>query len=311
MKKTLLSLFFLSSLGLSAQTTIFEDDFEDYPDFAIANIAWTLIDVDLYGTYGIGTAPNNTTFPGNFGPRSFIVLNPSETTPPLTGNVSASSNWTARSGAKHMVCFAAAPTPPSTVPVVNNDWMISPQITLGSTGNVVSFWAKPTNSQYGLERFKVGISTGNTTSNVTLLNTGNFVTTPANVNWVQYSYNIPASFNGQAVYISINCVSNDQFGFAVDDFLVTTTGQMSTEDFFSKNFSMYPNPANGIVTLSAKNNTAINSVQITDLNGRIVKNSNTNVISEAQINVSDLNTGMYFVTVKTDAGSGTTKLMKN
>ena len=59
MKKILLSLLFLSSLMANAQTTIFEDSFETYADFAITGVgSWALIDVDLRPTYvfpeGIG-----------------------------------------------------------------------------------------------------------------------------------------------------------------------------------------------------------------------------------------------------------------
>ena len=133
-----------------------------------------------------------------------------------------------------MVCFAASTPAPS----LNNDWLISPQITLGSTGNVLKFWAKSCDAEYGLEKFKVGISAGNTTANVTLLSTGTIVT-PSNATWVEYTYTVPASFNGQAVYFSINCVSNDQFGFAVDDFKVTTTGTLATDSFAKNNFAVY------------------------------------------------------------------------
>lgn len=301
MKKTLLSLLFLSSFAVNAQTTLFEDSFETYADFAIANVgSWTLIDVDLKTTYGF----QGVTFPNSGLAKSFQVFNATTTTPPLAPT--AASNWTARTGSRHMVCFAAGTTTP-----LNNDWLISPQITLGSTGNVVSFWAKSCDSGFGAERFKVGISTGNTTSNVTLLSTGNYVTTPSNITWVEYTYSVPASFNGQAVYFSINCVSNDQFGFAVDDFKVTTTGQMSTSDFFAKNFSVYPNPSTGIVNVASKNNNAIDAIQFTDLNGRVVKNINANGVSDTQINISDLTSGVYFLNIKTEVGSGTTKIVKN
>lgn len=301
MKKTLLSLLFLSSIGVNAQTTIFEDSFETYADFAIANVgSWTLIDVDLKTTYGF----NGVTFPNSGVAKSFQVFNATTTTPALTP--SATSNWTAKTGSRHMVCFAAGTTTP-----VNNDWLISPQVTLGSTGNVVSFWAKSCDATYGAERFKVGISNAATTAGVTLLSTGSYVTTPSNITWVLYSYNIPASFDGQAVYISINCISPDQFGFAVDDFKVTTTGQMSTSDFFAKNFSVYPNPSTGIVNLASKNNAAINAIQLTDLNGRVVKNLNANGVTDMQINISDLTSGVYFLNIQTDAGSGTTKIVKN
>ena len=53
MTKTLFSLLFLSSVVANAQTTVFEDSFEAYPNFAIANVGnWTLIDVDMNMTYG-------------------------------------------------------------------------------------------------------------------------------------------------------------------------------------------------------------------------------------------------------------------
>ncbi|MGL6128843.1 MAG: T9SS C-terminal target domain-containing protein, partial [Chryseobacterium artocarpi] len=53
MKKTLLLGAFLGLCSLNAQTTIFEDSFETYTDFAISNVGnWTLTDVDLAPTYG-------------------------------------------------------------------------------------------------------------------------------------------------------------------------------------------------------------------------------------------------------------------
>lgn len=296
MKKTLLSLLFLSSLGLSAQTTVFEDSFDTYTDFAIANVgSWTLIDVDLKTTYGFTAV----TFANSGAAKSFQVFNSTTTAPPLTS--SATSNWTARTGTKNMVCFAAGGATP-----LNNDWLISPQITLGSSGNVVSFWAKPCDAAYSDEKFKVGISNGNTTANVTLLSTGT-ITTPSNITYVQYSYNVPASFDGQAVYFSINCVSADRFGFAVDDFKVTTTG-LKTSDFFKNNFTVYPNPANDVINVSNLGNLEITKASITDVNGRIVKEVNSSFDS---INISELNAGVYLLKINTLEGSGTTKIVKN
>lgn len=98
-------------------------------------------------------------------------------------------------------------------------------------------------------------------------------------------------------------------GFSIDN--IVATSNLGTSDFFATNFSAYPNPSTGIVNLASKNNTAINAVQITDLNGRVVRNTNTNGVSETQINISDLTTGMYFLNVQTDSGSGTTKIIKN
>ena len=112
------------------------------------------------------------------------------------------------------------------------------------------------------------------------------------------------------MYTSLNCISNDQFALLIDDYIVTAA-TLSTNDFFANNFSVYPNPSTGLVNLASKNNTTINTIQITDLNGHVVRNINTNGISETQINISDFTAGMYFLNVQTDSGSGTTKIIRS
>jgi len=296
MKKLLLSLIVLSAFNAKAQITLFEDSFEFYDDFAIANVGdWTLTDVDGKVTYGF----NGITFLNSGVAKSFQVFNAATTTPALTP--SATSDWTARTGERHMVCFAAATAAP-----LNNDWLISPQINLGATGNTLTFWAKSCDATYGAERFKVGVSTtGTATANFTVISPGAFVTTTPPVTWQQYTYNLDA-YAGQAVYISINCVSPDMFGFAVDDFLVTAT-TLATENFFTQNYAVYPNPADSVLNITGKNNVEVTSAQITDLNGRVVKTVNGAV---SQINITDLTAGVYFLKLNSAQGAGTTKIVK-
>lgn len=301
MKKLLLSLLVLTGLNATAQVTLFEDSFEFYDDFAIADVGdWTLTDVDLSLTYGF----QGTTFLNSGVAKSFQVFNAATTTPPIT-TVSAAQDWTARAGGtKHMVCFASSQ--PAAAPV-NNDWLISPQITLGTT-NTVKFWAKACNAQFGAERFSVWISTTGTdvADFTTKISPGNFTTTPS-ITWIEYTYDLAATYDGQPIYIGIKCTSPDMFGFAVDDFSVSAVS-LATENFFTSNFAVYPNPANDVVNISAKNNTmVVEAMQITDMNGRIVKEVKgmTN-----QINVNELNAGVYFLKVTTAQGTGTTKIIK-
>ncbi len=296
MKKLLLSLIVLMAFNAKAQITLFEDSFEFYEDFAIANVGdWTLTDVDGKVTYGF----NGITFLNSGVAKSFQVFNAATTTPALTP--SATSDWTARTGERHMVCFAAATTTP-----LNNDWLISPQINLGATGNTLTFWAKSCDATYGAERFKVGVSTtGTAPANFTVISPGTFVTTTPPVTWQQYTYNLDA-YADQAVYISINCVSPDMFGFAVDDFLVTAT-TLATENFFTQNYAVYPNPADSVLNITGKNNVEVTSAQITDLNGRVVKTVNGAV---SQINITDLTAGVYFLKLNSAQGAGTTKIIK-
>lgn len=298
MKKTLLSLLFLSSVAVNAQTTIFEDSFETYTNFAITGVGgWTLTDVDGLDTYGVTQGGAPVVFANSGEPMAYIVMNGTASTPAL------GANWIGHTGNKCMAAMAAIPVGD----VINNDYLTSPQIQLGTAGNTLKFWAKAISATYP-EKFKVGVSTtGTAPANFT------FITPTAGITptttWAEYTYNLDA-YQGQNVYITIQCVSNDAFAFLVDDFKVTATS-LSTNDFVAKNFSVFPNPSTGIVNLASKNNTAINEVQVTDLNGRVVKNVNTNGVSETQINISELTSGVYFLNIKTDAGSGTTKIVKN
>ncbi len=179
-------------------TVGFEDDFESYDNFAIAFEPWTLVDVDLSETYGF----SGITFPNSGVAMAYIIFNPSATTPVLEQEP--------HSGAKFAACFAST-TPP------NNDWMISPQVTV-MAGDQVSFWARSYVADYGLERFKVGVSTtGTAPADFTIISGANYISAP--VEWTAYNYDL-SSYAGQQVYVGIQCISNDAFIFFVDDFAI-------------------------------------------------------------------------------------------
>lgn len=298
MKKTLLTLLFLSSISLSAQITIFEDSFDTYADFSIDNVGnWTLLDVDGLDTYGIeqGTPPESVVFENSGSPMAYIVMNYAAAVPAL--NI----GWAGHTGNKCMAAMGGVPAAPITA---NNDWLISPRIQLGSAGNVLKFWAKEISTTYP-EKFKVGISTtGTAPANFTMITPTAGVTPPTT--WTEYTYNLNASYQGQNVYIGIQCVSADAFALLIDDFKVTTTA-LKASDFFKTNFSVYPNPVSDIVNISNINGLEITAASVTDINGRIVKELNSSVES---INLGDLNSGVYFLRIKTLEGEGVTKLLK-
>ncbi|MDY0151520.1 MAG: choice-of-anchor J domain-containing protein [Candidatus Cloacimonas sp.] len=177
----------------------FTDGFETYPDFSLTFAPWTLVDVDLSATYGM----EDITWLNGYAAMAYIIFNPSATVPAITDLAS-------HSGAK-MACSFASTTPP------NNDWMITPQQTIAA-GNVLKFWAKSYTAEFGLERFKVGVSTtGTAPANFTIISGATYVSAP--VAWTEYTYALDA-YAGQQVYLGIQCLSNDAFIFAVDDVFV-------------------------------------------------------------------------------------------
>lgn len=300
MKKLLLSVALLGGMVSNAQITIFEDSFETYAPFAIEGVGnWTLLDVDGLETYGIeqGVPPVSVVFPNSGDPMAYIVMNGTTSTPPL------GVNWNGHTGNQSMAAMGAIPAEG----MFNNDWLISPQIQLGSAGNVVKFWAKAITAAYP-EKFRVGISTtGTAPADFTIISAGAFVTPTAT--WTEYTYNLD-NYQGQNVFIGIQCISEDAFAFMVDDFMVTAT-TLSNESFFSQNFTFYPSPASDVLNINSKSNSSITSVQITDLNGRTVRTINTNGVANTQVNVADLSSGLYILNVVSTEGSGSVKFAKN
>lgn len=183
----------------------FTYDFEACTNFAVDQFSpCTTYDGDGSYTYSIQTVEfENQNYAG-----SFIAFNASATNPSLAGG-----NWDAHGGSKCGACFSAT-TPP------NNDWFITPKINLESNSSF-SFWAKTANTNYGKERFNVLISTtNNNISSFTKISTGTYTEAPTT--WTKYTYNLNA-YNGQGVYLAIQCVSNDAFAFMIDDIEVLTT----------------------------------------------------------------------------------------
>ncbi len=173
------------------------ENFDSYPDFAFEFAPWTLVDVDLSTTYGI----TGTTFPGQYSAMAYIIFNPNTTVPPMTAT-------TTHSGAKMAASFASTSA-------VNNDWMISPLIQVPDATTELAFFAKSYTAQYGLERFKVGVSTGGTApANFTIISGASYIQAP--IDWTEYVYSL-AAYAGQNIRIAIQCVSDDAFIFFVDD----------------------------------------------------------------------------------------------
>jgi len=81
------------------------------------------------------------------------------------------------------------------------------------------------------------------------------------------------------------------------------------DNFTATKFSIYPNPASDIINISL-GNLQIKQVQITDINGRVVKTFETEITSEAQINIQNLNSGLYMMSIFTNEGVRTSKFIK-
>ena len=211
-----------------------------------------------------------------------------------------------------------------------SNWLITPVLNL-QNGDVVTFYSRTggTSSPYpdGLEvrLNSTDTSAAGTPSGAT--GVGAFTTLAVAINpnltttgyplvWTQYSYTIsgltgvvPCKIGFRYFVTDGGPSGNNSNIIGIDTFSVDRP-VASADSFFANNFSMYPNPVANELNIVAKTNNTINAISIVDMNGRTVKNTNDAGMNNTSVNVSDLNSGVYFVTIETNEGTGTSKFIK-
>jgi PKD repeat protein len=212
--KSLLLFFLLFGSMVSAQVPVYVMNFDTIPDFALTFLPWGVRDLDSSATYGI----NQHTFTNNEAPMAYICFNPAQVVPSMADDAAIQPH----SGTRFGACFAAV-TPP------NNDWLITPRVQLEMNG-LYSLWVKSYTDQYGLEKFRVLVST---TNNNPASFTAISDTLTAPLDWTQMTFNLSA-YNNMQVYIALQCVSSNSFIFMVDDIEVYAARDL-VADFTASN----------------------------------------------------------------------------
>lgn len=137
-------------------------------------------------------------FPGRTQPCSFMVFNPSKTTPSMADQRSASIPY---EGDAELASFAGYSG--------SDDWFISPRLTYHNDFTL-KFMARGYSRTYG-ELIRVGYSTTDTDP-MSFTWIADRVDVPMQV-WTEFEYTVPAA----ARYVAINCISPDGFTLFIDN----------------------------------------------------------------------------------------------
>lgn len=103
-------------------------------------------------------------------------------------------------------------------------------------------------------------------------------------------------------------VCNNGLVKRADDYGVIVRNTLSTNKFLNSEFAIYPNPVKDYLTIDLKNNYKIVSYSIYDITGKKIKSSlksDTNTIR-----VSELNSGLHIIKIKTTEGEFSSKFIK-
>ncbi|MBI4645551.1 MAG: choice-of-anchor J domain-containing protein [Bacteroidia bacterium] len=267
---------YITVLTMSAGFSL---NFESCVDFSYDFEPWTVNDQDGETQYG----SNDYDFANEGGTGAFMAFNPSQTIPSASGDAALQPHGGQRFGA----CFSEL-----TDYLPNHDWIISPRLELG-TNTSLSFWVKTYKNTWGLERYKVGISTtNNDPASFTFISTGSYIEAP--ITWTQANYDLSA-YDNQPVYIAIQCVSSDAFIFMVDDIQISSTLVDIDELAGKTDIRIFPNPAADYVSISGAEKSFISIYDI--LGNEIIK---TNIVSSYEpLDIKDVADGTYIVCINT------------
>ena len=266
-------------------------DFEQCEDFAISefNPAWRTVDADGNYIYGF----QDVSFPApSSGKAAYIVFNPALTTPSLEDKAAIAPHG----GERFAACFAASGDPSGLAQ--NNDWLISPKLTLPATDAKMSFFVKSYTGNYGLEKYNVLVSeTDDNLESFKMI--GSTREAPEDA-WTEVSVDL-SEYAGKDVYLAIQCVSEDAFVFMLDDITVNKPVSSVAENAVAM-LSLYPNPATEMIVISS-GGSAIEKVDIYNAAGALVYSAQSSDSSNFRYNVSSLDAGIYFAKVETSDGA--------
>jgi hypothetical protein len=148
-----------------------------------------------------------------------------------------------------------------------------------------------------------------TESNDTLISSAGILTTP-------YSYTAP-DYRPTNTSIALSNISFTDATLAALTNTVNCNVGISENNTEFGGLALFPNPAAGSVSLKLNTNTSSElSVIITDVTGKVISKPVMNQNFSAGentilINTSDLNNGLYFVTVSSKSGKESMKLIIN
>lgn len=292
-----------------SQTVLLDENFESYQDFTINNIGnWQTLDLDLLNTWTFGDDPAPPTnwvanWPNANAKMAYQIFNPSQAnvSNDPTGVTGEMRNFDPHSGNKYAACWAGQMVASGQG---NNDWLISPAVTLGSSGNQLSLWVKTMSLSYGNERYRIGVYFGSGTP--VSANDFTIISSPttysfAPANWTQINLSLNA-FSGQKIRVGVQCVTQDGSMLMIDDFKITTTATLGISES-SKNDTFctaYPNPTNSKIFVDSTKK--IRNIDVYSIDGKYLSQT-----TQKEIDLSKYPAGNYLLTVRYEDNSSETK----
>lgn len=235
-------------------------------------------------------------------PSNYSILNNDGNTPYSTMTEFIGQNsWISLQDPDSTTNLVAAATSYFENPDSADRWLITPQITLSSFGNYLTWKAKSHDASFPDDYIVLLSTTDNSPSSFTDT-IGNVE--QENFEWTKREVNLSnLSLNDSSIYIAIVLRSFDGFKLYVDDIQVRGEDATSINEISTEDFKVYPNPFSEKIHIQSDKN--IEFISIIDLNGKTLSKT-----TNKTINLDFLQSGYYFIVLNSEKKQFTYKVLK-
>lgn len=171
---------------------------------------------------------------------------------------------------------------------VSNNWLITPQLTLGDYGNFLSWKAKSHDASYPDDYLILLSTTGKLTTDFT--DTIGYIQ-QENFEWTLRNTNLNSDvYLGQNIYLAFVNNTNNGFKLYLDSIIITKDDPVSLAEIKNIEISIYPNPVSDQIHIQSPYD--ISLITISNVSGQVlIQEKNKN------INVSNLQSGYYNIEI--------------
>jgi len=202
-------------------------------------------------------------------------------------------------------------TPP---PCQANDWVAINQPIDITTYTWVKWWVKPGSDTSGGAGSQFTETYGIYLADTILPNRAdNFLTTPVFMDTTYDFFNDGyydslslSAYDGQRKYIGFRYFSEQKQYINLDDLYVFNRIPVSVDKYSQITYSIYPNPANNIITVESEE---MGTLYVYNALGQLLLQQNKNEVKQ-QVNIANLQNGIYIVQLQTEKGTISHKIQK-
>lgn len=219
----------------------------------------------------------------------------------VTRNTSMTYNRAPRTGTNYV-----------TVSYDATDWIFTPKFDLDTAGVYeFSFWYV-TDGLSGWDEVSLHAGTDQASGSMTTVIGGEL--NPSHTTYKEMKgYFKPTTSGVYTFGVYVDCPSFSPWYLSFDDFGVRDTTQFVSVDELTElsQFDVYPNPNNGEFVITNEGNSLNTNVKILDLQGRVVydKQMFFSFNDRKEINLNNVNTGMYLLQITSEGRSQQLRLV--